>query len=234
MQVNDLTIKYGNKIIFNNFSFEVLEGKITCILGASGCGKTTLLKAIAGVIPGIDSKYNGEFSVVFQEPRLLPHLSAIDNLALVMSGTKKAARIKAKQLLVDMQLSDAELLYPAQLSGGMAQRVSIARALAADKKMILMDEPFKGLDLALQNSMIEYFVKYWNACKKTTIYVTHSILEALLVADRIIVLSAEKSGTIISYQKDICTPRNERQLDDGEIDSIRKELHGILTKATIE
>ena len=231
-EVKKLNVTFGEKAIFRDFSLSFEKGRITCILGPSGSGKTTLLKAMAGLLPNakFDAEERATCSYIFQEPRLLPHLTALDNLAVVLPGKIKENRAKAREFLSDMELADAEGKYPSELSGGMAQRVSIARGLLFDAPLLLMDEPFKGLDLALQERLIKYFVKYWQKAPKTCLFVTHSILEAILVADRVIVLGAAEEGAKILFDKTFTMPREARALGIPEVDAFRSELHDVLVK----
>lgn len=227
IKIQNLSVKFDENVVFDNFSVAFPKNKITCVLGPSGSGKTTLLKALAGLIPC------GEFvppkaSFVFQDHRLLPYLTALDNLAIVLDGKNAECRERAKKALNDMELGEAADLYPSQLSGGMAQRVAIARGLLFDAELLLMDEPFKGLDLALQERLINYFIKYWQDYRRTTVFVTHSILEAILVADKIIVLDRGERGANIVYEKDFTLPREQRALGVSEVDALRKELHDLL------
>ena len=127
-----------------------------------------------------------------------------------------------------MELAEAEKLYPRELSGGMAQRVAIARGLIFDADFLLMDEPFKGLDLALQERLIKYFIKYWEAAPRTTLFITHSILEAILVADRIVVIDKGEEGARVLYERDFDLAREKRALGVPEVDALRSELHDIL------
>ena len=227
VEINNLSVKYGQNKVFSDFSIALPKNKITCILGPSGSGKTTLLKALSGLIPA-DGFLPPKTSFIFQDHRLLPHLTALDNLAIVLEGKKADRRARASKMLTDMELADAISLYPHELSGGMAQRVAIARGLIFDADLLLMDEPFKGLDLALQERLIRYFVKYWEASRRTTVFVTHSILEAILVADRIVVIGKEDGGACILYEKDFNVPREGRALGIPEVDALRSELHDLL------
>lgn len=226
-EIRDLSVKYGENKVFSNFSLSLPKGKITCVLGPSGSGKTTLLKALSGLIPA-DGFVAPRCSFIFQDHRLLPHLTALDNLAIVLDGKKEDCRERARKMLTDMELSDAISLYPHELSGGMAQRVAIARGLLFDADLLLMDEPFKGLDLALQERLIRYFIKYWEGSRRTAVFVTHSILEAILVADRIVVIGKGNNGARVLYEKDFDLPRDGRALGVPEVDALRSELHDLL------
>lgn len=179
----NLGVKYGDKVVYENFNLDIEEGKITCVLGESGCGKTTLLNAIADLI-----QYTGEISsllcsYIFQTPRLVPNLTVKGNLRLIC---KDENRIEG--LIKSVNLADKADSFPAHLSGGEKQRVSIARAFAFDGDILLMDEPFTSLDLKLKISVMEQFKALQRDTDKTALYVTHDIDEALFLADRIILL----------------------------------------------
>ena len=227
LDIKNLSVRFGEKVVFDDFSLTLPKGKISCVLGPSGAGKTTLLKALSGLLP-CEGFTPPKCSFIFQDHRLLPYLTALDNLALVLDGNKTERREKARKMLSDMELSDAAELYPAELSGGMAQRVAIARGLLFDADLLLMDEPFKGLDLALQERLVKYFVKHWEESRRTTVFVTHSILEAILVADKIFVIDKGEDGAKVVYQKEFDLPRENRALGTPEVDALRKELHDLL------
>ena len=155
-------------------------------------------------------------------------MTALDNLAIVLEG-KKADRLdRARKMLFDMELEDAADLYPHELSGGMAGRVAIARGLLFDADLLLMDEPFKGLDLALQERLIRYFIQHWERTHRTAVFVTHSILEAILVADKIVVIDKTKQGASVLYEKEFDMPREARALGVPDVDALRSELHDLL------
>ena len=226
--IENLNVRFGEQTVFENFSLTIEPNTITCILGPSGSGKTTLLKALAGLLPEKSNVAPVSCSYIFQEPRLIPSMTALDNVAVVLPGKVKDNRDFAANSLGDMELSDALTKYPHELSGGMEQRVAIARGLIYDAPVLLMDEPFKGLDLALQERLISYFIKYWERNKKTCLFVTHSILDALLVADRVIVLKKGEKGAVVAYDKKIDFPRAGRALGETNVDLIRSELHDLL------
>ena len=227
INIEHISVNFGENNVFRDFSLCLPAGRITCLLGPSGSGKTTLLKVIGGLLPA-EGFVAPRCSFVFQDHRLLPHLSALDNLAIVLEGSKQSCRDRARNMLADMELSEAESLFPNELSGGMAQRVAIARGLLFDADLLLMDEPFKGLDLALQERLIRFFIKYWEENRRTTVFVTHSILEAILVADKIVVLDREESGANVIYERTFNLPRKDRALGVAAVDDLRKELHDVL------
>ena len=226
--VENMSVRFGEQVVFENFSLAIESNTITCILGPSGSGKTTLLKALAGLLPESVNATETPCSYIFQEPRLIASMTALDNVAVVLPGKVKDNRSYAAKCLADMELSDAVGKYPKELSGGMAQRVAIARGLIFDAPVLLMDEPFKGLDLALQERLVKYFIKYWEKNKKTCLFVTHSILDALLVADRIIVLKKGEKGAEIAYDRTLDFPREGRALGEPAVDSVRSEIHDLL------
>jgi len=226
--IENLNVRFGEQTVFENFSLAIEPNTITCILGPSGSGKTTLLKALAGLLPEALNATETPCSYIFQEPRLIPSMTALDNVAVVLSEKMKEARPIAARYLADMELADAANKYPYELSGGMAQRVAIARGLIYDAPVLLMDEPFKGLDLALQERLVKYFIKYWEKSRKTCLFVTHSILDALLVADRVIVLGKGEHGAEIVYDKRIDLPRDSRALGVSAVDAIRSEIHDLI------
>ncbi|MDE7161210.1 MAG: ATP-binding cassette domain-containing protein, partial [Anaeroplasmataceae bacterium] len=167
IKLTNITKRYEEKIIFDHFSLELPENKITCILGESGVGKTTLLNMIAGL-----TAFQGhieapeKISYIFQEPRLIPNLTVKENLKLV---SKLSEDEEIHTLLSILEIEDKIDTYPNQLSGGEAQRVSIARAFLYDGDMILMDEPFSSLDLSLKYRLICYFSFLWKQCPRTVL-----------------------------------------------------------------
>ena len=213
IELRNITKKYGSLTVYDNFSLSLEEGKITCILGESGCGKTTLLNMLAGVCP-----YEGEItprqpcSYIFQQPRLVPNLTVAGNLSLVC---KDRARIA--DMLSRAGLSEKAGAYPVELSGGQAQRVSVARAFLNPARLILMDEPFSSLDTALKIRMIGLFCEIWREEKRTAVFVTHDAEEAQMLAHRAIVL---REGRVVA---DIAA-RGEPPRSYGEQSSFRGDL----------
>ena len=226
MILRNIKKSYGDKVIFDNFDIEFEQGKITAILGRSGCGKTTLLNIICGSV-----EYTGEverpdkISYIFQSQRLVPNLTVYKNLEYVLSyiRDKNEKNKHIEEVLRMVEMYDERGKYPSQLSGGMAQRVSLARAFVYDAPLMLMDEPFKGLDVSLKKRIIDVFKKLYEKDNRTVVFVTHDIDEALFLADRIIVL--EEGGKVV-YDKELSVDRADRKA--GDFAEIKNEIYGIL------
>ena len=189
----------------DDVSFEIAAGEFVSILGPSGCGKTTLLRSLAhldaptagailinGKTPN-EARLDRDFAFVFQSAGLLEWRSAIDNVLLpleLLRSDKASAQQKAQQLMALVGLSGFEKSLPRQLSGGMQQRVSIARALMLDPKVLLMDEPFGALDQITRERMNLELLRIWGQTGMTVVFVTHNIREAILLSDRIVVMTS--------------------------------------------
>ncbi len=187
--------------VLEDISFSMPKGSITCIVGASGCGKSTLLRAIAGIDPrhegtiriGGKEIRNPEKSIgmVFQEPRLFPWLTVEKNIHYAMDGVEKEKRDQLTREYIDLVgLTGFEKVYPAQLSGGMAQRAGIARALVNQPPVLLLDEPFGALDTFTKITMQNELKRIQSSSDTTMIMVTHDIDEAIFLSDLIIVLTS--------------------------------------------
>lgn len=211
MRIKNLTKSYPGAAVFSNFSLEIEDGSVTCILGESGAGKTTLLNVIAGL-----TGYEGEVdrvkcSCIFQEPRLVPNLTVKKNLRLVC---RDEARIAG--MLGRVGLADKAGSYPVSLSGGQAQRVSLARAFLSPADVVLMDEPFSALDLRLKISMMDLFCRVRaDEGGRTAVFVTHDVDEAVYLSDRVIVLSGGRVA---------CDEENRRTARYGDDSSVRRAL----------
>ncbi len=197
-------VRGGDVDALVGIDLDIREGEFFSIVGPSGCGKTTLLRIVAGletksagrieVIRSSDTRSQGPLgSMVFQEQSIFPWMSVRDNVAfgLKARGVDKVTRLAtADKFIEKFGLHGFGQAYPHQLSGGMKQRVSIARALANDPEILLMDEPFGALDEQTKLILQEELLRIWEETRKTVIYVTHSIDEAILLSDRIMIMSA--------------------------------------------
>ena len=183
--------------VLDDLSFHIAAGQIVGVVGPSGVGKTTILKLITGILlpdSGTVRVAEGAVGYVFQEPRLLPWRTALDNVAAPLRAQgmdKNRARAAAARWLERVELDGFERYHPAELSGGMAQRVSIARAFAAEPRILLMDEPFSNMDVTLKGSLIAILQGIIKERETTVVYVTHELTEALRLADRIVELTPE-------------------------------------------
>ncbi len=203
MRVNNITKKYGDKVVLDNFSYNFEENKITAILGESGVGKTTLLNIIAGIDENQFDVENRRISYVFQNDRLLPNLTIEDNLKLICNN------VDANATLEQFELKDTNTLYPSELSAGMSRRVAIIRALYYNADVLLMDEPFRNLDYYLKYKIMDIIKSEHNNTKNTIIMVTHDISEAVYMADNIILL--DKNG-VITYETKKITKNTEKEI----------------------
>ena len=204
LTIRGLSKMYGSHTVLRDVTLDVKEGAFLCIVGFSGCGKTTLLRVIAGF-----ESYTGkvlhrgkpiegpspERFMVFQElNQLLPWKTVEANIRFGLVAGSPRDRVSARDLVNLVGLQGFESYYPHQLSGGMKQRVAIARALFMDPSVLLMDEPFGSLDARTRGKLGIELLRIWQAVRKTVVFVTHNIREAVQLADRVIVLS--KHGTI--------------------------------------
>ncbi len=219
--VKNVTKKFDS-VILQDFNLDVAQNEIVCLLGPSGCGKTTLLNLIAGLSQldgGKIDRQTDNIGYVFQEDRLLPWKTVYDNIAFV-NQTSSPQKIIA--LIDKMGLTGYQNHYPHELSGGMRQRCSIARAFNYDADLLLMDEPFKSLDYSLRFKMVSALIDTWQAYQHAIIYVTHDIDEALLLADRIIILAGRPAAIIDAIKID--KARIERRITDQELTQLRREI----------
>ena len=205
-------VKGGRQKVVGDFSFDVAEGEVVCLIGHSGCGKTTLLNAIAGLLtpdagtitcagkpvtgPGPDR------GVVFQNHALLPWMTSFENVHLgvqhIFGKTESRADLaeRTNRALAMVRLTEAAQKYPAEISGGMKQRVGIARALAMEPKVLLLDEPFGALDSLTRAHLQDELARIIRETRTTTIMVTHDIDEAVLLSDRVVMMGQEREGSL--------------------------------------
>jgi NitT/TauT family transport system ATP-binding protein len=221
-----------------NINLRVEEGEFVCLLGPSGCGKSTLLKIIAGLIPATSGRItiNGkpvsgpgpDRAVVFQDYALFPWMTVRDNIEFGLEARKLPVAERheiSSRLLKVIGLSDFAERFPHQLSGGMKQRVSIARALAVDPSLLLMDEPFGALDAQTRHLLQDELLRIWREYRKTVVFVTHSIEEAIYLSDRIVVMTA-RPGQV--KQIAIVSEARPRDMASFEMNRRQREVRAVL------
>lgn len=232
----DISKKFGDIQVLDHVSLDADENKLICMLGPSGCGKTTILNMIAGLIQpdagimlGFEHK---KVSYLFQEHRLLPWKTVEENIQFVLPsqlGKKK------RQAIVDEYIHLVGLdrfrnYLPRQLSGGMKQRVAIARAFAFPSDLLLMDEPFNGLDLPLKSALIEECLRLWHNDRRSVFYVTHDIREALTVGDSIYIFSERPSHIKACFSNDLPLELRQSQAKDSLFRQRETEIYDMLCK----
>lgn len=244
VKLKEITKYYNSLHVLKKISFDINEGEFVSIIGPSGCGKSTLLKIISGLIKstkgniavkgnpvGIALKKR-EFGLVFQNPVLLPWRNALRNVELPLEILNyKSSRNSPRKLLKVVGLKGFEDFYPRELSGGMQQRIAIARALAFEPSILLMDEPFGALDEITRNRMGLELLRIWKEKKtitSTIIFITHSIPEAVFLSDKIIVLSYRPAKVEKVINVDLPRPRKTEIKYSNEyiklVECIRKLL----------
>ncbi|MPR07491.1 ABC transporter ATP-binding protein [Microvirga tunisiensis] len=225
----------------SDVSFEVFPGEFVCLLGPSGCGKSTLLGALAGHIEPVAGKLSvdrvpvkgphPERGIVFQHHTLFPWKNARDNVAFgpKMRGvTRSQRRLEAERMLELVGLNGFADRYPFQLSGGMQQRVEIARVLINQPKLLLMDEPFGALDALTRLMLQELLLEIWEQFRKTIVFVTHDIDEAILLADRIIIMQAQPGRIREEFNVPFERPRTTEIIASGEFMRLKQHCLRLL------
>lgn len=194
LSIKNINKSYNGRVIYNNFNIEFYTNKVNCILGKSGCGKSTILNIISGIIPSDNNDFKSleslGISYIFQDDRLIDWITVGENIKIVV---KKYYNNKELEKLIDKYLElvgikEYKNYYPQMLSGGIRQRVNIARALIYPSKIIIMDEPFKSIDIKNKKEIIDRFKEILKEDKRTVLFVTHDIEEALDLSDYIFVL----------------------------------------------
>ncbi|SHK37314.1 NitT/TauT family transport system ATP-binding protein [Clostridium cavendishii DSM 21758] len=216
IKINNLYKKFEKKVIFENFNISFNKDAVNIILGKSGCGKTTLLKIISGIIKKDSGEIfigdSNEISYIFQEDRLVEWLTVKENIKLVIKNDYKKNELDGicEKYLTLVGIEDCANYYPQKLSGGMRQRVNIARAFAKPSKIIIMDEPFKSIDIKNKVDIMLAFNKVLQKENRTVLFVTHDIDEAFFLKGKIYVLGGTPTKVIKEF-------KNNQELDKNEI-----------------
>jgi len=218
---------------------DIADGEFVCIVGPSGCGKSTFLRILAGLV----DPSSGEVQVrtdrprhatamVFQDYSIYPWKRVLDNVrfGLDLAGVrKKDGNAKAMEYLTRLGLADRASAYPGELSGGMKQRVAIARALAVEPQILLMDEPFAALDAQMRHVLQDELLTLWQGDRRTVVFITHSLEEAILLGDRVVVMSARPGRIIASKPVPFERPRDAEEVRaSAEFGTLHRELWDLL------
>ena len=225
---SNVTMKFQNTVVFDGFNEKFEKNKINCILGPSGCGKTTLLNLLSGILQenGGEITKPQNVSYVFQEELLVPQKTTRKNLELVLKSIYKdklELRAVIDKFLKIAGLEQAGDLYPHEMSGGMRQRLTLIRAFAYPSEVLLMDEPFKALDIMLKNNIINAFLNLYKEDKRTVLFVTHDIDEALMTGDLIFVYSNKPMR--LQRKFTITNDKSNRKLYDDNLTEIKNEIY---------
>ncbi|MPZ75116.1 MAG: ATP-binding cassette domain-containing protein [Deltaproteobacteria bacterium] len=234
----------GARIVnaLERISFEIQTGEFISIVGPSGCGKSTLLKIISGLLPASSGKVavNGDLVInplenvgmVFQAPVLLKWRSVLGNILLPVEFAKldlPSHVEKARALIKLVGLEGFEEMYPHELSGGMQQRTSLCRALVTDPQLLLMDEPFGALDAMTRDELDLELLRLWEEKKKTVIFVTHSIQEAVFLSDHVFVMSARPGRLLEMLSMDLPRPRTLEMMSSPKFGEYTLKIRGLLS-----
>ncbi|MDH3670500.1 MAG: ABC transporter ATP-binding protein [Gammaproteobacteria bacterium] len=251
VKLRNVTKQFGEDVaqttVIQDCTFEVERGKFTVVIGPSGCGKTTLINVIAGyetptsgevVLDGATVSGPGpDRLVVFQETALFPWMTTLNNVMYgpVVQRDSQAADIekKAHELIELVGLSEFSHKYPIQLSGGMQRRAELARALINNPRVLLMDEPFRGLDAMTRQLMQEYLLRLFEGSGRTILFVTSEIDEAILLADKLLVLSRAPTHVKATITVDLPRPRNLEMLTSRRYAELKSEALSILYQEAV-
>ncbi len=242
LQITNLVQRFasprGPVLALQDFSASVAPGEFVCVVGPSGCGKSTLLRLIAGLLtPTAGSlRFEGwprmpKRRLVFQDHTLFPWMTVADNVAfgLEMDGIPAAARAEsARQQLARMGMADFANHYPHELSGGMRQRAAIARAFVTGPDILLMDEPLRALDAQMRLVIQEELLSLWQALRPMVVYVTHDIEEALLLADRVLVMSGQPGHVREEIRPPFGRPRDLTGRNHPELEELKSQIWRLL------
>jgi len=242
----DYLTKAGRLPALTDVSLTVEPNAFVSVIGPSGCGKSTLLKLVSGVLRPTSGRVlidgrpleqldlTGRFGYVFQRPLLLPWRNALENVLLpaeiVHKRVRESHRARARAVLELVGLSDFAKAAPHELSGGMQQRVALARALSIEPEILLMDEPFSALDEITREAMQAQLLEIWQQTRTTVLFVTHHIEEAVLLSERVVVLSQRPGRVLRVIDIDLPRPRDPSDREDPRFRAIVRELRGMLVQ----
>lgn len=244
LAIDDIRLVYktsrGPLTALDGLSFSLARREFVSVLGPSGCGKSTLLKLVTGLLAPTQGRITlagvevtgprPDVGIVFQQPTLLPWRNVLNNVLVPIrarGGDVAAYRDKATALLDLVGLSDFQKHYPHELSGGMQQRVGIARGLVHDPELLLMDEPFAALDAMTRETMMDELQRIWMSASKSVLFITHSIPEAVYLSDRIVVMGPRPGRVIETIEIDLPRPRNLETMAQPRFNEITTHLRNL-------
>jgi NitT/TauT family transport system ATP-binding protein len=231
----------GELAVLKDVTFDVKSGEFVCLVGPSGCGKSTLLRILAGLLRPDEGRVwlagepmtapRRQVGLVFQQANLMPWRTVMGNVMLPLElsvVSQEQARAQARGLIDLVGLGEFVRAYPAELSGGMAQRVAIARALAYDPAVLLLDEPFGSLDALTRERMGQELLRIWRARRKTVLMVTHSVPEAVFLADRVLVLSPRPGTVTAASAVELPRPRDLTLLESKAFGALARRVRAAI------
>lgn len=230
VKLQNINFKYNDKELFNQFNLSLEDHKIYSLLGKSGIGKTTLLKLVAKVVTPnagtVEMEKTDQISFIFQEPTLIEEITVFQNLDFILQPIypdKEQRKQKIEEGLASVDMANTGKLYPNQLSKSMQHRIGMLRAFLYPSTILLMDEPFNGLDIGLKYQMIDLFIKLWKEKKQTVLFISHDIDEGLLISDHILLLGANPFNVVKSI--DISKEKKEgRNITKQKYSKIKADI----------
>lgn len=248
MTFDQVTKRYpGGTVAVEDFDLEIADGEFVSIVGPSGCGKSTMLKLILDLEPltngsityrAVARDESAMTGMVFQQPLLLPWRTVLDNVLVPSALQGRAQRRndedRARRLLAMLGLTDFADSHPYELSGGMQQRVGIARALLHDPRILLMDEPFGALDAMTRDQLTMDLLDIWERDRKTVVFITHSISEAVLLSDRVVVMTPRPGRVADVVDIDLPRPRTLDTINTPEFGQLAAHIRSVLDKTEME
>lgn len=247
IEVTDLTVRFDDVLALDSASLSVADGEFITVVGPSGCGKTTLLRSVGGLqsptagevrIAGESpaaAQEAGDLGFVFQSHTLFPWKTALENVVFLRElAGRDPAHERARERLIEAGLGDAIDAYPRELSGGMCQRVAIVRAMHLEASTLLMDEPFGELDELTRYDMGASVLESWRGSDRTVLFVTHSVPEAVLLGDEVVVM-ADHPGRIVDRARvSLPRPREEATMDTAAFSEQVADIRGILRENRVD
>jgi len=246
LDVHNLEVTYSDASgvvhALHDLTFSLAQNEFVSLIGPSGCGKSTLLRVLAGLVQPTMGEFkfhpnHNQVGLVFQKANLMPWRRVIDNISLPLElkeAPEEMIRDRAQELIGLVGLEGFERAYPRDLSGGMAQRVAIARSLMQDPDVLLLDEPFGSLDALTREHMGEELLHIWQARRKTVLMVTHSISEAIYLSDRVLVLSPRPGMIRLSLAVDLPRPRTPEMRYTSQFTALAQELRESLQNGDLK